>query len=110
MKYRHLLFLSFLFGSVQLFAQTEFTVRLYDSQRERIVPVAVYEPKHINKRTSVVIFNHGYGQNATDSYLTYSCLTKPLAEKGYYVISIQHEMCIRDSIGTHDGRTKIRVF
>ena len=92
MKYRHLLFLSFLFGSVQLFAQTEFTVRLYDSQRERIVPVAVYEPKHINKRTSVVIFNHGYGQNATDSYLTYSCLTKPLAEKGYYVISIQHEL------------------
>ena len=92
MKYRHLLFLSFLFGSVQLFAQTEFTVRLYDYQRERIVPVAVYEPKHINKRTSVVIFNHGYGQNATDSYLTYSCLTKQLAEKGYYVISIQHEL------------------
>ncbi len=92
MKYRYLLFLYFLFGSVRLFAQTEFTVSLYDSQRERIVPIAVYEPKHINKKTSVVIFNHGYGQNVTDSYLTYSCLTKPLAEKGYYVISIQHEL------------------
>lgn len=69
MKYRYLLFLYFLIGSVQLSAQTEFTVSLYDSQRERIVPIAVYEPKHINKKTSVVIFNHGYGQNATDSYL-----------------------------------------
>lgn len=77
---------------MQLFAQTEFTVKLYDSQRERIVPIAVYEPKHIHKKTSVVIFNHGYGHNATDSYLTYSYLTKPLAEKGYYVISIQHEL------------------
>lgn len=92
MEYRYLLFLHFLFGSVQLFAQTEFTVSLYDSQRKRIIPIAVYEPKHINKKTAVVIFNHGYGQNATDSYLTYSRLTKPLAEKGYYVISIQHEL------------------
>lgn len=92
MKYKYLLFLYLLFSSVQLFAQTEFTVKLYDSQRERIVPIAVYEPKHINKKTSVVIFNHGYGQNATDSYVTYSCLTKPLAMKGYYVISIQHEL------------------
>lgn len=72
MEYRYLLFLHFLFGSVQLFAQTEFTVSLYDSQRKRIIPIAVYEPKHINKKTAVVIFNHGYGQNATDSYLTYS--------------------------------------
>lgn len=92
MKYRHLLFLYLLFGSVQLFAQTEFAVELYDYQRERIVPVAVYEPEHINKETSVVIFNHGYGQNAPDSYTTYSYLTQSLAEKGYYVISIQHEL------------------
>lgn len=92
MKYRYLLFLYSLFGSVQLFAQAEFIVKLYDSQRERIVPVVIYEPKHINKKTSVVVFNHGYGQNAGDSFQTYSCLTKPLSEKGYYVISIQHEL------------------
>lgn len=91
MKYI-VLFLYLLFSSVQLFAQKEFTVRLYDSQRERVVLVAIYEPKHINKKTSVVIFSHGYGQNAGDSFQTYSCLTKPLAEKGYYVISIQHEL------------------
>lgn len=92
MKNRNILLIGFLFCTLRLFAQTEYTVNLYDAQRERIVPIAIYEPKHVNKHTPVIIFNHGYGQNAPDSYISYSCLTKPLAMKGYYVISIQHEL------------------
>lgn len=92
MKNRNILLIGFLFYTLRLFAQTEYTVNLYDAQRERIVPIAIYEPKHVNKHTPVIIFNHGYGQNIPDSYISYSCLTKPLAMKGYYVISIQHEL------------------
>lgn len=92
MKTKHLFFLWLLFSSKSLFAQNEHTINLYDSQRSRIIPITIYEPKHVNKRTSVIIFNHGYGQNAPDSYKSYSCFTKPLAQKGYYVISIQHEL------------------
>lgn len=92
MKNRNILLIGFLFCTLRLFAQTEYTVSLYDTQRERIVPIAIYEPKDINKHTPVIIFNHGYGQNVPDSYISYSCLTQPLAMKGYYVISIQHEL------------------
>lgn len=91
MKAKHLYLIGFLFCSLGLFAQTEYTVNLYDSQRERVIPIAVYEPKHVTKDTPVILFNHGYGQNDPDSYKMYSCLTMPLAMKGYYVISIQHE-------------------
>lgn len=92
MRNQYILLIGFLFCALRLFAQTEYTVNLYDTQRERIVPVVIYEPRHVNKRTPVIIFNHGYGQNTPDSYKLYSCLTKPLAIKGYYVISIQHEL------------------
>lgn len=91
MKAKHLYLIGFLFCSLGLFAQTEYTVNLYDSQRERVIPIAVYEPKHVTKDTPVILFNHGYGQNDPVSYKMYSCLTMPLAMKGYYVISIQHE-------------------
>ena len=92
MKNQYILLIGFVFCTLRLFSQTEHTVNLYDTQRERIVPVAIYEPKQVNKRTRVIIFNHGYGQNTPNSYKSYSCLTKPLAMKGYYVISIQHEL------------------
>lgn len=92
MKHKYILIIGFMFCSLQLFAKNEYAVNLYDVQRERVIPVAVYEPKQVAKNTSVVIFNHGYGQNHPESYKAYSCLTMPLAMKGYYVISIQHEL------------------
>ena len=57
MKNRNILLIGFLFYTLRLFAQTEYTVNLYDAQRERIVPIAIYEPKHVNKHTPVIIFN-----------------------------------------------------
>lgn len=92
MRNQYMLLIGFLLCTLRLFAQTEYTVDLYDTQRERIVPIAIYEPRHVNKRTPVIVFNHGYGQNTPGSYKLYSCLTRPLAMKGYYVISIQHEL------------------
>lgn len=73
-------------------SQIEYTTCLYDSARQRPIPVAIYQPANTSKQTKVIIFNHGYGANDASSYKIYSCLTKPLSEKGYYVISIQHEL------------------
>lgn len=72
--------------------QEEFQTCLFDSIRQRPIPIAIYQPKKINKHTRVVIFNHGYGKNDSSSYLIYSYLTRALADNGYYVISIQHEL------------------
>lgn len=41
----------------------------------------------------MVIFNHGYdGNRNSKSNQAYSCLPRFLADKGFYVISIQHEL------------------
>jgi len=70
------------------------TLRLYDPVRQRDIPVAVYRPETDRKlkKQKVVIFSHGYGQNKGGDYLAYSYLTGYLASKGYFVVSIQHEL------------------
>lgn len=66
------------------------TLTLLDSRRNRKIPVAIYRPS--NKKAEVVIFSHGYNQNDPGSYLQYSYLTEFLASRGYFVLSIQHEL------------------
>jgi predicted esterase len=70
------------------------TTVLLDKIRNRSIPIATYTPdsKAQNSRTKIVIFNHGYGQNKGGDYLAYSYLTAYLAQKGYFVVSIQHEL------------------
>lgn len=70
------------------------TLMLFDKSRQREVPIAIYKPNN-NKKTDqqkVIIFSHGYGQNKGGNYLAYSYLTIYLASKGYFVVSIQHEL------------------
>lgn len=74
-------------------AQKEFTTCLYDISRGRIIPIAIYEPQKESSKTKVVIFNHGYdGNKNTKSNQSYAYLNRFLSEKGFYVISIQHEL------------------
>lgn len=70
------------------------TVMMHDSERARLVPVAIYTSyaDSIKDSLPVIIFNHGYGKNQGDSYLTYSYINEFLASIGYCVISIQHEI------------------
>lgn len=75
-----------------LMGQRVYTVCLFDSARQRPVPVTVYQPREVNAHTRVILFNHGYGVNAAGSNQVYSSLTKPLSDEGYLVISIQHEL------------------
>jgi predicted peptidase len=69
------------------------TLKLYDQSRQREIPIAIYKPKTaITAKQKVVIFSHGYGQNKGGDYLAYSYLTEFLASKGFFVVSIQHEL------------------
>lgn len=69
------------------------TFHLYDQARHRDIPVAVYQtPGKRSKHQNMVIVSHGYGENSGDAYLYYTFLTEFLARKGYFVVSIQHEL------------------
>ncbi len=63
----------------------------WDSSRKRLVPVAIYAPSK-TKGAKVVLVSHDYGQNNMECYHQYSYICNYLARKGYYVISIQHEL------------------
>ena len=67
----------------------------HDVSRKRILPVEIYvsrspqkEAKFSHHSLPVVIINHGYGVKNTE----YSFLAKALASRGYYVVSIQHDL------------------
>lgn len=68
------------------------TNRLFDQSRQREIPVALYQPITNETYQKIVIFSHGYGHNYQKNYLVYSYLTDYLASKGYFVVSIQHEL------------------
>ena len=65
-----------------------------DNSRNRLIPVAFYLPIVKNKirNQQLVIVSHGYGKNKPGANKSYSYLTKKLASKGYFVVSIQHEL------------------
>jgi predicted peptidase len=70
------------------------TLTLLDQKRNRIIPIAIYQPKNENKSNKIpVIFSHGYGENNGKDYLRdYTYLTEFLVSNGYFVVSIQHEL------------------
>jgi predicted peptidase len=83
------------------------TLKLFDQSRQREIPIALYKPKtNITEKQKVVIFSHGYGQNKGGDYLAYSYLTEFLASKGYFVVSIQHELA-SDSLLPLTGNPQI---
>lgn len=61
-------------------------IDMFDKTRGRNVPVVIYQGGTINK--SVVIISHGYGVENTE----YSFIANALAENGYFVVSIQHDL------------------
>lgn len=70
------------------------TLTLFDPNRNREIPIAIYQPKDSKKSNKIpVIFSHGYGENNGKDYLeAYTYLTEFLASNGYFVISLQHEL------------------
>lgn len=70
------------------------TLTLTDSSRNRAIPIAIYQPKEGEKFNDIpIVLSHGYGKNQGGDYLyAYTYLTEFLASKGYFVVSIQHEL------------------
>lgn len=78
------------------------TFKLYDQTRQREIPIATYSPKNTLQDQKIVIFSHGYSKNYAKNYLIYSYITSFLASKGYFVVSIQHEL-VTDSLLPTNG-------
>ena len=76
------------------------SINMFDSVRNRIVPVALYLPSSNQKidHQKVVILSHGYNVNRGGSNKEYSYLATFLATQGYFVASIQHELPTDDTI------------
>lgn len=84
------------------------SLELFDKSRNRKIPVAIFQPKSDTKINNqrVIIFSHGYGENKGGDNMIYSYLTETLASKGYFVISIQHELPTDDLLPM-DGDLKV---
>lgn len=70
------------------------TLTLFDQNRNREIPIAIYQPKDAKKSNKIpIIFSHGYGENNGSDYLeVYTYLTEFLASEGYFLVSVQHEL------------------
>lgn len=68
--------------------------RFTDTARDREIPYVLYHrvKSDTSKPVRLIVFSHGYGKNYQKNYLGYTYLTKNLARKGYWVLSIQHEL------------------
>ncbi|CAH0269934.1 hypothetical protein SRABI04_03736 [Chryseobacterium sp. Bi04] len=83
------------------------TLTYFDSSRHREIPVAIYSPSNpVNANRIPVIFSHGWGENKGGDYFIYSYLTEFLASKGYFVVSIQHELPT-DEMLAMDGKLQV---
>ncbi|MGE8534975.1 MAG: alpha/beta hydrolase [Chryseobacterium sp.] len=86
------------------------TLTFFDQSRNRKIPVAFYEPKTDKKISNqqIIIFNHGYGFNKGGDYFVYSYLTEKLASKGYFTVSIQHELTTDNPLPTEGNLQLVR--
>ncbi len=96
-----LVFCAFIIAS-NAYALESKTLDMFDKTRGRNVPVVIYQGKTINK--PVVILSHGYGAKNTE----YSFIANALATRGYFVVSIQHDLVtdVRPKTGTLWERRK----
>ena len=67
-------------------------LELFDYSRNRSIPVALYYPDSLTIKQPMVVFNHAYNENQGSPYLNYAYLNTFLAQHGYFVVSIQHEL------------------
>jgi predicted dienelactone hydrolase len=74
-------------SAVASLAVTPSTRVLIDPARGRNIPIAIYATPG-QARQPLAIISHGYGGRNTD----YSFIASALAARGYYVVSIQHEL------------------
>jgi len=75
-------------------------LELFDYSRNRSIPVALYYLDSLTIKQPMVVFNPGYNENQGTPYLNYAYLNTFLAQHGYFVVSIQHELPSDDPLAT----------
>ena len=78
-------------GSPNRSAITTKVMKLYDTSRNRMIPIEYYVSTKLQGKgykLPVIIINHGYTVKNTE----YSFLAMALAAQGYFVVSIQHDL------------------
>lgn len=84
------------------------TLDLFDKNRNRRVPVALYFPAENSKtkkrKLKLAIFSHGYGMKNTE----YSFIAENLAARGYLVTCIQHELPTDEPMPTVGNPSEVR--
>jgi predicted dienelactone hydrolase len=89
------------------FETTFDTLTLFDTVRNRPIPIATYTPKTTDLNgLPIVILNHGYNFNEAGAYLGYSFLGETLAANGYFVVSIEHDLPTDDLL-ISEGKPQI---
>jgi hypothetical protein len=62
-------------------------IEIIDKNRSRIIPLEIYE-NHTKNQLPVIIISQGYSVKNTE----YSFIANALAARGYFVISLQHDL------------------
>lgn len=79
---------------------------VFDATRNRQIPIQIYTLADSTRwNGELVILNAGYGSSNTE----YSYITSALADKGYYVISIQHEIQSDEPLPSGDDMIALRT-
>lgn len=85
------------------------TTSLLDTARGRLIPVAIYSRMHApTERQKPVLISHGYNDNLPGTYLHYSYLAEFLAARGFFVVSIQHELPGDEALAMKGDLRKLR--
>lgn len=105
MKLRFNLLIAIIFACIAFsnaYALESKKLDMFDESRGRNIPVVVYQGETANKQ--VVIISHGYGAKNTE----YSFIADSLVARGYFVVSIQHDLVtdVRPKTGTLWERRK----
>lgn len=79
---------------------------VFDATRNRQIPIQIYALSDSTEwNGELVILNAGYGSSNTE----YTYITSKLAQKGYYVISIQHEIQTDELLPSGDDMIALRT-
>ncbi len=77
-----------------------------DEKRDRAIPTQIYALSDSTKwNGELVILNCGYGSSPTE----YTYIAQELAQTGYYVVSVQHEIQGDELIPSGDDIIKLRT-
>lgn len=108
MRCRIFVFFLFLTTSCPLLGQVPIKIdsmTLLDEARSRRIPLQLYWPEQTKSKLKLAILSHGYKV----SHTAYTFIATNLAERGYYVASILHELPGDEPIPTTGKPYEVRM-